>query len=76
MSAPRRAFSVIELLVVVAIVAVLSALVLGGVAKARDAVGRTACGNHLRQLGVALHGYHDAHGGLPPGMVCPPWASW
>lgn len=65
----RRGFTLIELLVVIAIIAVLIALLLPAVQAAREAARRAQCTNNCKQLGLALHNYHDIHNCLPPGRI-------
>ena len=66
----RDGFTLIELLVVIAIIAILIALLLPAVQQAREAARRSTCKNNLKQLGIALHNYHDTHRVFPFATVC------
>ncbi|WP_417739486.1 DUF1559 domain-containing protein [Rosistilla oblonga] len=65
----RSAFTLVELLVVIAIIGILVGLLLPAVQAAREAARQTQCKNNLKQIGLALHMYHDSLGALPPGWI-------
>ena len=72
----QRGFTLIELLVVIAIIAILIAILLPAVQQAREAARRMSCQNNMKQLGLAMHNFHDTYGNFPVGVTDDDMNNW
>ena len=72
----RQAFTLVEMLVVIAIIGILIGILLPAVQAARESARRMQCSNNLKQMGLAIHQYHDVHRRLPTGLVYPNRVFW
>jgi prepilin-type N-terminal cleavage/methylation domain-containing protein len=72
----RLAFTLLELLIVIAIIAILVALLVPAVQKVRETAARARCTDNLRQMGLAIHSFHDTHKKLPPARIADQYATW
>lgn len=72
----KNGFTLVELLVVIAIIGILIALLLPAVQAAREAARRIQCANNLKQIGLAIHNYHDLHKKFPPGILTEHQTLW
>src|SRR5829696_3555618 len=68
-ASPSSGFTLVELLVVIAVIGVLVALMLPAIQSTREAARKTQCSNNLKQIGLGIHGYLTEHGAFPPGYV-------